>query len=156
MWGYFPLIPHLLIQNWCFGPRLAGVWGFSVTARLLAHWAIASSEAASSNCFFLTHTWRFMHSSLFCWVWTDVHCNEVEAGETPHHHRHHHQPCPIDSQERCILWPVESLLMSTYRGTVGGPLPFAGWSPILLKSLDGTTHLSAGICLNWAAMVDSD
>lgn len=28
--------------------------------------AEASLEAASNNCFFLTHKWRFMHSSLFC------------------------------------------------------------------------------------------
>lgn len=35
--------------------------------------------------------------------------------------------CPIDSQESCVLWPMESLLMSTYRSNCGRASPI-GWT----------------------------
>lgn len=84
-------------------------------------------QLASNNCFFLTHKWCFTHSSLFCLVWTDLCRYELTAGGEP-------SPptlptpssSPIGSQEGRVLWPMESLLMSTYRSNCGRASPI-GW-----------------------------
>lgn len=150
--GYFPRIPRPLVEDLCFGYWLGSAGGFSVAveAQWLAHCAIASSEAASKNCFFLTFKWHFMHSSLFCCkceqifqLWTDSWRNPPLPLLSS---RLIGEPCPVTSG----ITANEHLV-----ATMGRPLSLAGRSPILLQSFDGAPS-SAVICLHWAAPVNSD